>query len=337
MMVRDDAMRLGPVDLAPVSTGGAALRAANRAARPFAPVTIGFAGGAVTIAPCAAPAEPLGCEWVEIDLAPGRLAVGLPGGTVRAVAPAGATALAPDFGAEVALDPILTALEALLGREVTLRRPAARPDLPLCRGIRFEGAVPGGDAILACDAAALPAVEAILAALPGADAPPRRLAVPMEMEIGHYDLARGRADALVPGAMIVPDQGAIRDDAATLLAGGRRAAAGRIDADGLRLIGAPKAERAEVPVDRLRLRFRVGLPDMDAAALRGLGAGAVLPLAAPPSRARIDIVAGGRCIATGALDRLGPLLTVRVTDVRDRAVGMKGSKKNAAPGISSGW
>ena len=320
---------LAPADLPAAPLGRAPLAAVNRALRAFAPVPARVGGAALQIAPCPMPPDPGPREWVEIDLAPGRLAVGLPPGWLAAVLPDGAAALPAGMRAEIALDAALTVIEAALGRPVDLRHAGPiPPDLPILRAVWLGAAAPGrdappapeGTAILGCDAAALPAVDALLGSLIAALPPMRRdrrpAMVPLRVEIGRFDLPLADRGRLVPGATLVPLPGDVRLDDALLLVGGRPAARGGLDDGGLRLAGPAGPEPARRVAEGLDLRLRIDLPAGDAAALRAAGPGTRLPLGAPLALARVEIEAGGRPLATATLARLGPLVALRLGTVR---------------------
>ena len=299
----------------------------NRALRRIAPVSAPCAGGEMHVSPCRDAGA--GAGLVDLTLRCGTLALHVavsPGLLEAALASAG---LQPDrprardpgvFRIEIAFDPSLTLLEDRTGLPVSLSAGPPGGDMAFARSFRCRIGSTQGLLRLGFAPDALGAVGDLLAQLP--EAAPRRLAVPLpaRIELGTFDADPGQIARLRRGEALLPAAHDLSLARASLVLGSRTVAQLDISGDVARVTALRAGDTApsepDVGPDRIRLRFGVAHPGLTLDALRALAVGAAIPLPRPIDAARIDIRAGDRTIAHGALLRLGSHLAVQVREVR---------------------
>ncbi len=218
------------------------------------------------------------------------------------------------FALELALDPILSALEDHLGFDVDVEAVEEPWPLPHRRAFDFTWGEAKGRLTLAFETAALPLVGSVLGALPFA-APERRDAqvTPM-VRLGRFAENADRLLRMQPGEILLPTADQLRCEGGILVVAGRDVAAVTLDGQGAR-IAPPDNGDGEVPAADQSgpggVDFCLPCVAGPRGVLRALPAGTLLETeTADPTR--VLIVQATRIIGDGTLIRLGARLAVEL-------------------------
>jgi type III secretion protein Q len=320
--------------------------ALNRLHRRRAPARIALAGRTylLQLPPWAAPDqrdEPPSVEF-EFD---GRLFWLAVGGELREALvaeafPGVAAGDLPDEIAaallEVALEPVLAALERALNRHIVIRALVARPPPEARRVLPLRLEPAGGDGLpielaLRLDPAHLETIAACFDLLPPEPAAWDGLPVLGRCEVGSTRITAAELRGAAVGDLLVVEQHALRERRVALRFASMVSLTATIEGSQITVAGGTGGGMADpertdepsgVPLGDLEgievtLTFQLGRVQLTLAELRAIGVGQSFDLGRD-LQAPVDILANGRLIGRGALIQIEDRVGVRIGELFDR-------------------
>lgn len=316
----------------PAAVAPDATEALARALRAFIPLQGTLEGAPALMVPLAAGGAELDSITLSLDFGALAFGLALPTSIERMLVslvglgdddtPAGRL-----FGLELALDPVLAALEAASGHEVVLQHAPLPVGPRLALHLQIGEA--RGTAVIVVEPRHLAGAAALREALPGL-VPPQVPVVPLRVAF-RLGMMTAPVSALRLGALVLPAADALTHTEGRLLVSGRawgrvalREKAAQIteiqpmpDEPAAAPPTAPLRAMADLP---LRLSFEIGARRATLEEVAGWSPGVVLPLDAPAEDCPVEIRAGGEMggetVARGRLVAVGDRVGVEVTEVR---------------------
>lgn len=222
--------------------------------------------------------------------------------------------LPPSFALELALDPILSALEGHLGLDVEVAAVEQQWSLPHRRTFDVTWGDGIGRLTLAFGNAALPLVGSVLDALPFAPPGRRDAQVTPMVRLGRFSETADRLVRMQAGEVLLPAADVLRCDGGMLVVAGRDVAAVTLDGQGARIEALDGGGGAVGAVDQSSpagVDFCLPCIAVPRGLLRAPPAGTLLETeTADPTR--VLIVNATRIIGDGTLIRLGTRLAVEL-------------------------